>query len=180
MTIDKAFDASPQLDELYEKEPQVKEIIDTARKLEGMVRNVGVHAAGVVISPQPLIDLVPLHRTKNEEIVTAYDMKAVEKMGLLKMDFLGLTTLTIIDDALKLIKQTKGVEIDLQKLATDDAVTYEKLFHTGQTSGVFQFESGGMRDVLRRYKPTTVEDLTALNALYRPGPIQGGMIDDFI
>ena len=180
MTIDKAFDASPQLDELYKKEPQVKEIIDTAKKLEGMVRNVGVHAAGVVISPQPLIDLVPLHRTKNDEIVTAYDMKAVEKMGLLKMDFLGLTTLTIIDDALKLIKQTKGIEIDLQKLPTDDVLTYEKVFHTGQTSGVFQFESGGMRDVLRRYKPTTVEDLTALNALYRPGPIQGGMIDDFV
>ncbi len=180
MTIDKAFEQSPQLDDLYKKEPQVKEIIDTAKKLEGMVRNVGVHAAGVVISPQPLIDLVPLHRTKNEEIVTAYDMKAVEKMGLLKMDFLGLTTLTIIDDALKLIKQTKAVDIDLQKLPTDDAVTYEKVFHTGQTSGVFQFESAGMRDVLRRYKPTTVEDLTALNALYRPGPIQGGMIDDFI
>jgi len=180
MTIDKAFEAQPQLDELYKKEPQVKEIIDTARKLEGMVRNVGVHAAGVVISPQPLIDLVPLHRTKNEEIVTAYDMKAVEKMGLLKMDFLGLTTLTIIDDALKLIKQTKNVDIDLQTLPTDDVLTYEKVFHTGQTSGVFQFESGGMRDVLRRYKPTTVEDLTALNALYRPGPIQGGMIDDFV
>jgi DNA polymerase-3 subunit alpha len=180
MTIEKAFEAQPQLGEIYNKEPQVKAIIDTAKKLEGMVRNVGVHAAGVVISPLPLMDLVPLHRTKNEEIVTAYDMKAVEKMGLLKMDFLGLTTLTIIDDALKLIKQTKNVDIDLQTLPTDDALTYEKVFHTAQTSGVFQFESGGMRDVLRRYKPTTVEDLTALNALYRPGPIQGGMIDDFI
>ena len=128
----------------------------------------------------PLTDLVPLHRTKNEEIVTAYDMKAVEKLGLLKMDFLGLTTLTIIDDALKLIQQTRGEKLDLQTLALDDQVTYEKVFHTGLTSGVFQFESHGMRDVLRRYKPTAVEDLTALNALYRPGPIQGGMIEDFI
>ncbi len=164
----------------YETEPQVKELIDTAKKLEGMVRNAGVHAAGVVISPLPLTDLVPLHRTKNDEIVTAYDMKAVEKLGLLKMDFLGLTTLTIIDDALRLIEQVRGERLDLQTLALDDAETYEKVFHTGLTSGVFQFESHGMRDVLRRYKPTAVEDLTALNALYRPGPIQGGMIDDFI
>src|SRR5213079_2760177 len=117
---------------------------------------------------------------KNDDIVTAYDMKAVEKMGLLKMDFLGLTTLTIIDDALKLIKSTTGTDLNMATVPLDDAETYEKVFHRALTSGVFQFESGGMRDVLRRYKPTTVEDLTALNALYRPGPIQGGMIDDFI
>jgi DNA polymerase-3 subunit alpha len=107
-------------------------------------------------------------------------MKSVEKMGLLKMDFLGLTTLTVIDDALRLIKSSKGIDVDLATIALDDAKTYEQVFHRALTSGVFQFESGGMRDVLRRYKPTTVEDLTALNALYRPGPIQGGMIDDFI
>jgi DNA polymerase III subunit alpha len=122
---------------------------------------------------------VPLHKTKNDEIVTAYDMKAVEKMGLLKMDFLGLTTLTIVDDALKLIAQ-RGQPLDMEKIELDDKETYEKVFHTGLTSGIFQFESGGMTDVLRRYKPNAVEDLTALNALYRPGPIQGGMIDDFI
>jgi len=180
MTIDKAFEASPQFEEAYNKDPQIKDLIDTAKKLEGMVRNTGVHASAVVISPVPLQELVPLYKTKNEEIVTAYDMKAVEKMGLLKMDFLGLTTLTILDDCLKLIKQTKGEEIDLQKIAVDDTVTYEQVFHKGQTSGVFQFESDGMRDVLRRYRPTSIEDLTALNALYRPGPIQGGMIDDFI
>jgi len=180
MTIDKAFEASPQFEEVYNKDPQIKDLIDTAKKLEGMVRNTGVHASAVVISPVPLQELVPLYKTKNEEIVTAYDMKAVEKMGLLKMDFLGLTTLTILDDCLKLIKQTRGEEIDLQKIAVDDAQTYEQVFHKGQTSGVFQFESDGMRDVLRRYRPTSIEDLTALNALYRPGPIQGGMIDDFI
>ena len=180
ITIEQALKDSPPLASAYESEPQTKELIDTAKKLEGLVRNAGVHAAGVVISPQPLIDLVPLHRTKNDEIVTAYDMVAVEKLGLLKMDFLGLTTLTIIDDALRLIEQTRGERIDLQTLVLDDAETYEKVFHTGLTSGVFQFESHGMRDVLRRYKPTAVEDLTALNALYRPGPIQGGMIADFI
>jgi DNA polymerase-3 subunit alpha len=180
ITIDHALKDSPPLAAAYADEPQTKELIDTAKKLEGLVRNSGVHAAGVVISPIPLTDLVPLHRTKNDEIVTAYDMKAVEKLGLLKMDFLGLTTLTIIDDALRLIQQTRGERIDLQKLELDDKVTYEKVFHTGLTSGVFQFESHGMRDVLRRYKPTAVEDLTALNSLYRPGPIQGGMIEDFI
>ena len=180
ITIDQALKDSPPMATAYETEPQVKELIDTAKRLEGLVRNSGVHAAGVVISPQPLTDLVPLHRTKNDEIVTAYDMKAIEKLGLLKMDFLGLTTLTIIDDALRLIEQVRGERLDLQTLALDDVETYEKVFHTGLTSGVFQFESHGMRDVLRRYKPTAVEDLTALNALYRPGPIQGGMIDDFI
>ncbi len=180
ITIDQALKDSPPLAAAYQNEPQTKELIDTAKKLEGLVRNSGVHAAGVVISPLPLTDLVPLHRTKNDEIVTAYDMKAVEKLGLLKMDFLGLTTLTIIDDALRLIAQTRGERLDLQKLVLDDTETYAKVFHTGLTSGVFQFESHGMRDVLRRYKPTCVEDLTALNSLYRPGPIQGGMIEDFV
>jgi DNA polymerase-3 subunit alpha len=144
------------------------------------VRNAGVHAAGVVISPRPLTDLVPLHRTKNNEIVTAFDMVAIEKMGLLKMDFLGLTTLTILDDTLKLIAQTRGEKLTLEDIPLTDQDTYVKVFHSALTSGVFQFESHGMRDVLRRYQPTTIEDLTALNALYRPGPIQGGMIDYFI
>ncbi|HKD80812.1 MAG TPA: DNA polymerase III subunit alpha [Candidatus Angelobacter sp.] len=179
ITLDQALDDSPPLQQAYENEVQVRELIDTARKLEGLVRNSGVHAAGVVISPKPLTELVPLHKTKNDEIVTAYDMKAVEKMGLLKMDFLGLTTLTILDDALKLIAQ-RGTPIDLEKIPLDDPKTYESVFHTGLTSGIFQFESGGMTDVLRRYKPNSIDDLTALNALYRPGPIQGGMIDDFI
>jgi DNA polymerase-3 subunit alpha len=180
ITLDKALEESPGLQTAYENEAAVRELIDTARKLEGLVRNAGVHAAGVVIAPEPLINFVPLHRTKNDEIVTAFDMKAVEKMGLLKMDFLGLTTLTVIDDTLKLISQREGTALDLNTISLDDQPTYEKVFHTGLTSGIFQFESHGMRDVLRRYQPNTIEDLTALNALYRPGPIQGGMIDDFI
>ena len=178
--LEQAVHDSPQLQEAYEKDSQIRQLIDTAKKLEGLVRNAGVHAAGVVIAPRPLTDLVPLHKTKNDEIVTAFDMLAIEKLGLLKMDFLGLTTLTILDDTLKLIAQTRGEKIKLEGIALEDKDTYEKVFHKGLTSGVFQFESHGMRDVLRRYQPNSIEDLTALNALYRPGPIQGGMIDDFI
>jgi len=184
--LETAIHESPALQQAYESDSQVRQLLDTARKLEGLVRNAGVHAAGVVISPLPLNELVPLYKTKNAEIVTAYDMVAIEKMGLLKMDFLGLTTLTILDDTLKLIQQKPSTGGDRPKPANLDAIplhdqlTYEKVFHSGLTSGVFQFESHGMRDVLRRYKPNSIEDLTALNALYRPGPIQGGMIDDFI
>ena len=178
--LEQALKDSPALQQAYESDSQVRQLIDTAMKLEGLVRNAGVHAAGVVISPRPLIELVPLHKTKNDEIVTAFDMVAIEKMGLLKMDFLGLTTLTILDDTLKLIAQTRGEQITLEAIPLEDQETYEKVFHKGLTSGVFQFESHGMRDVLRRYQPNSIEDLTALNALYRPGPIQGGMIDDFI
>ncbi len=178
--LEKAIQESPPLQQAYESDGQVRELLDTAKKLEGLVRNAGVHAAGVVISPRPLIELVPLHKTKNDEIVTAFDMVAIEKMGLLKMDFLGLTTLTILDDTLKLIAQTRDERLTLEAIPLEDHETYEKVFHKGLTSGVFQFESHGMRDVLRRYQPNSIEDLTALNALYRPGPIQGGMIDDFI
>ena len=180
ITLEEAIKESPALQQVYDSDAQVRELLETAKKLEGMVRNAGVHAAGVVISPRPLIELVPLHKTKNDEIVTAFDMVAIEKLGLLKMDFLGLTTLTILDDSLKLIAQTRGERIVLDGILLDDHQTYEKVFHQGLTSGVFQFESRGMRDVLRRYQPNSIEDLTALNALYRPGPIQGGMIDDFI
>ncbi len=180
ITLEQALKDSPPLAAACEADPKIRELIETAQRLEGLVRGAGVHAAGVVIAPQPLTELVPVTRTKDEAIVTSYDMKAVEKMGLLKMDFLGLTTLTVIDDCLKLIKLNRGETVDMATIALDDQKTYEQVYHRALTSGVFQFESGGMRDVLRRYKPTSVEDLTALNALYRPGPIQGGMIDDFI
>jgi len=180
ITLDEAIKESPQLHEAYEKDAQIQKLLNTAKKLEGLVRNSGVHAAGVVISPLPLNQLVPLHKTKNDEIVTAFDMVAIEKMGLLKMDFLGLTTLTILTDTLKLIKQTRDTTLALEQIPLEDDETYKKVFHKGLTSGVFQFESHGMRDVLRKYQPNSIEDLTALNALYRPGPIQGGMIDDFI
>ncbi len=180
VTLDQALEDVPDLRKAYDTDPQIRELLDTAKKLEGLVRGSGVHASAVVIAPRPLIELVPLNKTKNDEIVTAYDMKAVEKMGLLKMDFLGLATLTVIDDCLKLIELSRGEKVDIDMIPLDDEETYKKVFHAALTSGVFQFESSGMRDMLRRYKPDRIEDLTALTALYRPGPIQGGMTDDFI
>ena len=180
MTIDEALKESEPLQQVYQNDPQIRELIDIARRLEGLARGAGIHAAGVVIAPEPLTNLVPLSRGKNDEIVTAYDMKAIEKIGLLKMDFLGLTTLTVIHEALRLIRVNLGITIDMETIPLDDKQTFEQVFHRALTSGVFQFESSGMRDVLRRYRPETIADLTALNALYRPGPIQGGMIDDFI
>jgi DNA polymerase-3 subunit alpha len=169
----------PQLDQLAAKDPRIKEILDVAQRLEGVARNASVHAAGVVISPAPLRELVPLYKTNKDEIVTQYDMVGLEKLALLKMDFLGLTTLDIIQDAVALIERYHGVKLDTEKLPLDDDATYQ-IFSKGFTSGVFQFESPGMRDILRKYQPTRIEDLCALNALYRPGPIQGGMVDDFI
>jgi DNA polymerase-3 subunit alpha len=178
MTIDKALEESPDLLKAYENDKQVHELIDTAKKLEGLVRGSGVHASAVVIAPRPLIELVPLNKTKNDEIVTAYDMKSVEKMGLLKMDFLGLATLTVIVDCIKLIEKNRGEKLDIETIPMDDPETFHRVFHSALTSGVFQFESPGMRDILRRYKPDTVEELTQLNALYRPGPMD--MIEDFV
>jgi DNA polymerase-3 subunit alpha len=178
MTIDRALEDVPDFRKAYDNDATIRELIDTAKKLEGLVRGSGVHASAVVIAPRPLTELVPLNRTKNDEIVTAYDMKSVEKMGLLKMDFLGLATLTVITDCVRLIEQTRGEKLDIEMIPMDDPETFRRVFHTALTSGIFQFESSGMRDVLRRYKPDTVEELTALNALYRPGPMD--MIDDFI
>ena len=178
MTLDRALEEVPELRKVYDNDTVIRELIDTAKKLEGLVRGAGVHASAVVIAPRPLTELVPLNKTKNDEIVTAYDMKAVEKMGLLKMDFLGLATLTVIDDCLKLIKLSRGETVDIEMIPQDDEATFKKVFHSALTSGIFQFESSGMRDILRRYKPDSVEELTALNALYRPGPMS--MIDDFI
>ncbi len=175
--LDEAMKLEPQLGELAAKDPRVKEILSVAKTLEGLARNASVHAAGVVISPLPLKDLVPLYKTNKDEIVTQYDMVGLEKLSLLKMDFLGLTTLTIIADALTLIERHRNVKLIVDDLPINDAKTFE-IFSKGYTSGVFQFESPGMRDILRRYQPDRVEDLIALNALYRPGPM--GMIDDFI
>ena len=179
ISLDDAIKAEPGFDELAKKDQRVVDILQVARRLEGLARNCSVHAAGVVISPEPLKNLVPLYKTNKDEIVTQYDMNGLEKLSLLKMDFLGLTTLTLIDDALKLIEKRHGVKLVLEDLPLEDPKAYE-IFSKGFTSGVFQFESPGMRDVLMRYKPTRIEDLTALNALYRPGPMKGGMLDDFI
>ena len=179
ISLEDAIKTEPGFNEAAAKDPRVADVLAVARRLEGLARNCSVHAAGVVISPQPLQELVPLYKTNRDEIVTQFDMNGLDKLQLLKMDFLGLTTLTLIQDALRLIQKRHGVEIVPEDLPLDDKDTYA-IFCKGFTSGVFQFESSGMRDILRRYQPSRLEDLTALNALYRPGPIQGGMVDDFI
>ncbi len=179
ITLDKAIEQEPKLRSAMAEDERVNKVIQTAKRLEGVARNPSVHAAGVVIAPQPLKSLIPIYKTNRDEIVTQYDMNSLEAMGLLKMDFLGLTTLTIIEDAFGWIEKRTGKRPTQDSIPLDDAETY-KLFSEGLTSGVFQFESKGMRDICRRYKPERLEDLCALNALYRPGPIQGGMIPDFI
>ncbi len=174
-----ALKEAPQLQAAVNSDQRLKDLMAVALRLEGLSRHASTHAAGVVISPKPLTDLVPVYKTNRDEITTQYDMNALERIGLLKMDFLGLTTLTVLHDTVAMIERNRGVKVDLDSLTLDDADTY-KLFTRGDTTAIFQFESHGMRDILRRYQPTRIEDLTALNALYRPGPIQGGMIDDFI
>src|SRR3984893_15847746 len=177
--LKEAMEQEPAIEDAARKDPRLKEVLEVANKLEGMARNASMHAAGVVISPVPLKELVPLYKTSKDEIVTQYDMLGLEKLSLLKMDFLGLTTLDIIQDALGLIEQQHGVKLTIEELPLDNPATYQ-IFCKAYTSGIFQFESPGMRDILRKYQPSRIEDLCALNALYRPGPIQGGMIDDFI
>ena len=179
MTLAKALEESPALKEMQQKDERVKELLAVAQRLEGMTRHASVHAAGVVIAPRPLTEFVPLYKSQKDEIVTQWAMKEVERVGLLKMDFLGLSTLTLISDALDEIKRTEGIDLDIDAIPLDDEKTY-KLFGDGQTYGVFQFESSGMRELLRKAKPERLDDLIALNALYRPGPLKSGMVDDFI
>ncbi len=179
MTLDKALAENSVLKSMAANDPKVKEVLDIGRRLEGMSRHASVHAAGVVIAPGPITDYAPLYKGARDEITTQWNMKEIERVGLLKMDFLGLSTLTLIRDALTEIKRTEGVDLDIDNLPLDDAKTY-KLFGEGQTFGIFQFESSGMRELLRKARPERLGDLIALNALYRPGPLKSGMVDDFI
>jgi DNA polymerase III subunit alpha len=177
ITLEDALAQSGELRQLRDKEPRVTELLRVAASLEGMARHASTHAAGVVISPQPLEGIVPLYKSSKDEITTQYAMDDLEKIGLLKMDFLGLTTLTVLEDCAGMIEATRGEKLDLDRLPLDDGATYE-LLGKGLTAGIFQFESRGMTDILRRAKPSRLADLIALNALYRPGPMQ--MIDDFV
>src|SRR4051812_20589670 len=179
MTLEKALAESPALKEMQQKDERIKELLTIAQRLEGMTRHASVHAAGVVIAPRPLTEFVPLYKSQKDEIVTQWAMKEVERVGLLKMDFLGLSTLTLIQDCLAEIKRTEGIAIDIDAIPLKDEKTY-KLFSEGATYGVFQFESSGMRELLRKAKPERLDDLIALNALYRPGPLKSGMVDDYI
>ena len=179
MTLDKALNENPTLKDMLKQDERVKELVDVAKRLEGVTRHASVHAAGVVIAPKPITEFAPLYKSQKDEITTQWAMKEVERVGLLKMDFLGLSTLTLLTDAVDQIRATNGEEIVLEKIPLDDEKTYQ-LFGDGQTLGVFQFESSGMRDTLRKARPQRFEDLIALNALYRPGPLRGGVVDDFI
>jgi DNA polymerase-3 subunit alpha len=179
ITLEEAIRQTSELQQLKQRDPRVADLLQVAEQLEGLARHASTHAAGVVISPQPLQEIVPLFKSNKDEITTQYAMDDLEEIGLLKMDFLGLTTLTVLDDALRLIETTRQEKLDLDAIARDDSAAYE-LLGKGLTAGIFQFESRGMTDILRRVRPSRLGDLTALNALYRPGPIQGGMIDDFI
>ena len=179
MTLEKALEESPALKTLEQQDPQVAELITVAKRLEGITRHASVHAAGVVIAPKPVTEYAPIYKSQKDEITTQWAMKEIERIGLLKMDFLGLSTLTLLHDAVAHIQDTTGETIALDVLPLEDAKTYQ-LFSDGRTLGIFQFESSGMRDTLRKAKPERFEDLIALNALYRPGPLRGGVIDDFI
>jgi DNA polymerase-3 subunit alpha len=179
MTLTKALEESETLRQMEQNDPKVKELLSVARRLEGMTRHASVHAAGVVIAPKAITEYAPLYKGARDEIVTQWSMKEIERVGLLKMDFLGLSTLTLIFDAIEEIKRTTGVALDIDSVPLDDAKTYQ-IFQDGQTYGIFQFESSGMRDILRKSKPQRLDDLIALNALYRPGPLRSGMVDDYI
>ena len=175
MTLDKALEENPTLKEMEANDPKVKELFAVARRLEGMTRHASVHAAGVVIAPKAITEYAPLYKGARDEIVTQWTMKDVERMGLLKMDFLGLSTLTLIYDCLEEIARTTGEKIDIDNIPLDNENAY-KIFQDGQTYGVFQFESSGMREILRKARPQRLDDLIALNALYRPGPLRSGMV----
>jgi DNA polymerase III subunit alpha len=174
--LSEAIQKIPEFKAACDGNPLYRKMLDNSMVLEGLARHASIHAAGVVIAPGSLTDFVPLYRSSQGDVTTQFDMKALETIGLLKMDFLGLRTLTVIDHAVKLLK-ARGVELDVRTLPVDDPDTY-RIFQNGETVGIFQFESSGMRDYLKKLAPETIEDLTAMNALYRPGPME--MIDDFI
>ncbi|MBW8000553.1 MAG: DNA polymerase III subunit alpha [Planctomycetes bacterium] len=178
VTLDKALKAEPQLKDSYDNDERIRKVIDTAKKLEGLARHASVHAAGVVVADEPLTNFIPLYKPAgSDDIITQYEGPMVEKVGLLKIDFLGLRTLSILERAKKLVKDIHGKDIDLEKIDITDAKVF-KLFANGNTKGVFQFESGGMQDLLMKMGPDRIEDLIAANALYRPGPMV--LIPDYV
>jgi len=179
VTLDDAFKEEPQFEKLRKENKQVAELLDIAKNLEGLQRHCSTHAAGVVISSRALTDFCPLYKGGNDDVVTQYAMGSVEMLGLLKMDFLGLRTLTVIDNALKMMKKSQDVELDIGGIPLNDPATY-KLLCDAKTLGVFQLESSGMRDLLKKLKPDCFEDIIALLAMYRPGPLESGMVDDYV
>src|SRR6185369_5488286 len=179
-SLDEALKTGEELKRLYDTDPEAHEVLDLARKIEGLARNVGTHAAAVVIADKPLTEYVPLCRVKDKpDIITQWSMGDVEAAGLLKMDFLGLRNLTVLAKAVDLIEQTTGQRIDPYKFPLDDRETFALLCR-GETKGIFQLESGGIRDLLQKMKPDHFRDIIATNALYRPGPLEGGMVQEYV
>ncbi|HBC93575.1 MAG TPA: DNA polymerase III subunit alpha, partial [Pelotomaculum sp.] len=179
ITIEKALSTTPELNELYDQKADIKKLIDTAIALEGMPRHASTHAAGVVITKDPLTHYLPLYKASDGPVTTQFPMGTVEELGLLKMDLLGLRTLTVISDAVRMIRENTGTELDIGMIPIDHQPTYEMLGR-GEATGVFQLESSGMKAILRDLKPGVFGDIVALVALYRPGPLQSGMVTDFI
>ncbi|MGD9241305.1 MAG: DNA polymerase III subunit alpha, partial [Desulfobacterales bacterium] len=179
ISLDEALEREPRLRELARQKPEIDELIKICRVLEGLPRHASTHAAGVVIADEPLVNYMPLYRGKKGEVVTQYDMKVVEKIGLVKFDFLGLRNLTVIANSLSLIASQGKAPPDLDNIELTDTDTY-RLLSAGDTTGVFQLESSGMKDLLVRLKPESFDDVIALVALYRPGPMESGMIDDYV
>ena len=180
ITIKKSLEKSADMKQTYDGDPEIRELLDLAMKIEGLARNVGTHAAAVVIADKPLSEYVPLTRVPGkQDVITQWSMNDVEASGLLKMDFLGLRNLTMLSRSVQLIKQTTGKDVDPLKFPLDDKATYA-LLQRGETKGVFQLESGGIRDLLTRMKPDSFHDIIATAALYRPGPLEGGMVDDYV
>ncbi|WP_031484845.1 DNA polymerase III subunit alpha [Maridesulfovibrio frigidus] len=179
INVENAVAASPELQNMVDFDPKVEKLIDIAKRLEGMSRHASTHAAGVVISDKPMMEYLPLYRGKKGEVVTQFDMKKVEKVGLIKFDFLGLRTMTVVEDCLDVIRGQGKEAPDLDNLILDDPATYD-IFCKGDTDGIFQVESSGMRKYLRMLKPNCFEDIIAMLALYRPGPLGSGMVDEFI
>ncbi|MDO8580417.1 MAG: DNA polymerase III subunit alpha, partial [Candidatus Omnitrophota bacterium] len=179
ITIEEALAKEPQLNKLFLEDKTAGEILTTAKVLEGLNRHASVHAAGVVIADKPLTEYVPLFKSSDGQITTGFSMNGIAKIGLLKMDFLGLRTLTVISEAVKLIKKIHGVDIDIAKIPLDDRKTYENL-GKANSFGIFQLESAGMRDLLKKSRPSEFEDIISILALYRPGPMGSGMLDDFV
>lgn len=179
ITLAEALKEEPKMVELQESDSRIKDLISIALSLEGLTRHASTHAAGVVIADKPLTEYCGLFRAKDSSISTQIDMVSLEALGILKIDFLGLKTLTVIDEAVKLLKKTKDTDVDIHDLPENDPKTYE-LLGKGETTGVFQLESSGMKDILRKLKPNRFGDITAILALYRPGPLGSGMVEDFI
>ncbi|MGQ9576813.1 MAG: DNA polymerase III subunit alpha [Thermoguttaceae bacterium] len=180
ITLRTALEKSQELKRAYDTDPEVRELLDLAMQIEGLARNVGTHAAAIVIADRPLVEYLPLQRVSGkEEVITQWAMADVERAGLLKMDFLGLRNLTILSKVVRLIEQTTGQKVDPSRFPLDDKTTFD-LLAKGETKGVFQLESSGIRELLQRLRPDQFRDLIATNALYRPGPLEGGMIEDYI